>query len=103
MPACLIKVLTLYVPEHKGMFPSATVQERLPRQQKIFKQRCSPLYSTADKEFNLRTLKDLYKIKNVDCRKTNLVWLFGCNVAYFVKEIFGETPKYLSLMQKTDI
>ena len=66
MLTCLINVLTLLVPEQQGMFRSATTQERLPRQQKMLMRRCSPLYSMADKEFNPRTLKDLYK--NDRCR-----------------------------------
>ena len=35
MLTCLIKVLALLVPEEQGTFRSATMQERLPRQQKI--------------------------------------------------------------------
>jgi len=73
MPTCLMKVLTLLVPEQQGMFRSATMHETLPRQQKMFMRRRSTLYSMADKEFNLRTLKDLYKSKYADGRKTNLV------------------------------
>jgi hypothetical protein len=61
-----MKVLTLLDQEQQEKLRSAATQERLPWQQKMNIQRCSPLYSAADKEFNLRTLKDLYKSKR--CR-----------------------------------
>jgi len=44
-----MEVLTILVPEQQRMFRSATMQERLPRQQKMFMRRRSPLYSMADK------------------------------------------------------